>query len=272
MYKITIAVATYNRIDYVRIISKSLTECKLIDSCNIRIYDDCSSELTLNDLAAIFPQAREIIVREKNLGADRNMHQIYKDFLRTEDDLLVVIDSDLICNPYFIEFVNENIDRTDGMLSVYNSISHEPLYELDETFLIKAHVGSAGTVFKREIVSLIVENEQLDFRVRYDWEWSAYLSNAGIRLFVSRESMVQHIGLCGQNCNGILTVQIGHNFRPVSGVNYDAALAAYEMIIENYRHMTLSNYDVFKKTKDYRIGQALLSPLRKIRETYRRLR
>ncbi len=276
MYKITIAVATYNRIDYVRTLSKSLAACKLIGACNIRIYDDCSPKLTLNDLEALFPEAKEIIVRDKNLGADWNMNQIYKDFLRTEDDILVVIDSDLLCNPYFIEFINDNIDRTDGMLSLYNSILHEPLYELDETFVIKAHVGSAGTVFKREIVSLIVDNEQLNFRAGYDWEWSAYLNDAGIRIFVARESMVQHIGLFGQNCNGTLTVEIGRNFKPVSIYNYEAALTAYEKTIENYRHMTLSNYDVFndafKKTKDYRIGRALLYPLRKIKGLYRRLR
>jgi len=84
--------------------------------------------------------------------------------------------------------------------------------------------------------------------------------------------MVQHIGLSGQNCNGILTVQIGHNFKPVSSFNYDAALAAYEKIIENYRNMTLTHYEVFKKSKDYRIGQAILYPLRKIRGFCRRLR
>ena len=271
MHQMTIAVATYNRIEYLRILSKSLAACKLIAECNLRIYDDCSSALSDRDLRDLFPDAQEIIVRERNLGADGHLHQIYLDFLKTEDELLVVIDSDLICNPGFVEFIVANIDRTDGMMSLYNSISHDPIDEYDEVFLLKAHVGSAGTVFKREIVKLIIANEQLDYRTRYDWEWSAYLTGVGIRLFVTRESLVQHIGIYGQNCNGIETVQIGADFKPVSMINYDALLETYEKIIENYRHILLSDYEVFKKTRDYRLGHWLLSPLRKIKQVLRHL-
>lgn len=121
MRNITVAVATYNRADYLEYLATSLQESVDINRIHLRIYDDHSTRLSRSQIAEIVPLVTEIVVRPFNLKADRNMKVIFEDFLKTEDDLLLLCDSDLILRPGWLDLLLELMPQTDGVLSLYNS-------------------------------------------------------------------------------------------------------------------------------------------------------
>jgi len=228
-YSITVGITTYNRIDYLKKMRDSLYGCHDLDKCNLRVYDDCSEQFDLAFLSELFPGAKEIVRRPANLGAEGNLRQMYVDFLSTGDDLLFTADSDLIFNPSWIEFLLENFQHTDGVLSLINSaIHHKTSNELvigGSQFDEKPHLGAAGVVIHKNLVRKIVD--QINSPTGFDWVWSAYLIENNIRLLASRESFVQHIGLHGVNCDGFLTVEIGNKFKPVNYLNTEIILDSY---------------------------------------------
>jgi len=217
--KFCIGITTYNRLDLIKRMSSSLNASNDIESCNIRIYDDKSFEINVNDIRKEFPNAKEIIVRNKNLGADKNMYQMFVDFLQTDDDYLLVADSDLIFHPdWFLFFKrHSNLD----ILSLYNSVSHEQIGvgKKEEEIITKRHVGAAGTIFKKHIVKKIIDN--VPPSRSYDWDWSNYLIKEGFELNVSRNSYVQHIGIVGTNNDGGTILDFGLNFFPGNKINED---------------------------------------------------
>ncbi|MDR6123327.1 glycosyltransferase involved in cell wall biosynthesis [Bacillus sp. SLBN-46] len=218
--KVTIGITTFNRKKYLVKHQQSLNLSQNIDSCNIRIFDDCSTELDIADLKSLFPNAVTIIQRDKNMGPDRNLRQMYLDFLTTQDDILVTMDSDLICRPDWLNFTEEHFNHTKGIMSLYNSRLHRPMKKLKinkNVFLEKNHIGAAGSIMSREIINEIVKN--LPPSDSFDWAWSNFLRSKGIPLLVSNESYFQHIGLQGFNCDGIKIVEYGLNFNPTHEKN-----------------------------------------------------
>lgn len=235
--KLSVGITTYNRLDLILRMSSSLNISDGIEQCNLRIYDDKSVDYSLDDIKEVFPNAKQIIVRNKNLGADRNMYQMFVDFLDTDDDYLFVADSDLIFHPNWFLFFNKysHLD----VLSLYNSVSHEKIGgEEDNEILHKLHIGAAGTIFKRHIIKKIIDN--VPPSRSYDWDWSNYLIKEGFKLNVSNKSYVQHIGLMGTNNDGGAVLDFGLNFFPGNSVNegylidfFQNALISKDKFIKN---------------------------------------
>lgn len=239
--KVCIGITTYNRIEILERMASSLLLSKNIDECNIRIYDDQSTEFGYNELNKIFYNAKEIVVRKKNLGADRNMRQMFIDFIATDDDYLFVADSDLIFNPNWYIFFKENSDL--DVLSLYNSVTHLNIHqncniESDE-IITKNHIGAAGTIFKRHIVKDIIDS--VPASRSYDWDWSRYLTKKNIKINVSNRSYVQHIGVEGTNNNGSNIIDFGLNFFPGNEIN--------EIYVLDFFQKALISKDLFIRSK-----------------------
>lgn len=218
--KISIGITSFNRKKYLAKLQQSLYLSHNIDSCNIRIYDDCSTELSILEIKQLFPTALTITQRNHNMGPDRNLRQMYVDFLETDDDVLVTMDSDLICRPDWLSFTKDHFHHTKGIMSLYNSKRHKPMKSIlinGKMFLEKNHIGAAGSIMSRVIVNEIVRT--LPPSDSFDWKWSELLRRNGIPLLVSNESYFQHIGLQGYNCDGIRTIDYGLNFHPLHEVN-----------------------------------------------------
>lgn len=231
---LTIGITTYNRLNYIKYMAQSLNNSKDIYKCNIRVYDDNSNEFTCNLLEQLFPLNKQILRRERNLGADFNMYQMFSDFLSTQDEALFIADSDLIFNPDWLLKIKLFFNYTDGVLSVYNSVNHEATSKIlidGYTFLLKKHIGAAGTILQRNIVELIIKNVPLSFS--FDWDWSNYLVNEGLRLMVLEESLVQHIGVTGENNNGQWGIDFGLNFYPGNTNNEKVLIHFFQESIIN---------------------------------------
>lgn len=270
--RITIGITVYNRLHYVKMMCLSLKNSTALGRCAIRIYDDSSSEFKPDVVINEFPFVTEYRRREHNLGADNNMHQMYMDFLETGDDVLVNCDSDMLFRTDWVNKLFELLPLTDGVLSLYNSALHLPSASLEigrEKLVRKESLGAAGTVFTREIVQSIVENVKPSFK--YDWDWSNYLSSKGIRLLVTEDSYIQHIGIRGENCDACMSIDYGLHFYPLDEDTLKLNVAFFEQLVAaNQTAVEQKNlYYYFKfQTKKYKILQWFIEPLSLLKKKF----
>lgn len=199
---LTIGVTTYNRKSILKRMASSFYSSDIPYEYNIRVYDDASQELNEESISAIFPDAKSIIVRSKNIGSDANIRLMYEDFLNYGDEFFFNADSDLIFNKKWISILMDTIQKTDGIISAFNTSRHRCInaHTVDGVDIVeKESLGSAGTLFRRDIVETIVKSmEEYDAK-QFDWKWSSSLREQGKHLYALKNSMVQHIGFSGFN-------------------------------------------------------------------------
>lgn len=216
--RVMIAVPTFNRWDTLKKMAQSLNDSEIDCEVTLKIYDDCSTDYSVSEIQGLFTNA-QIVRNEKNVGADINMYLMYKDFVyNSTADYFFNADSDLIfCRNWLNEGL-ELIKETDGVISLFNTTNHKGT-QTDNNLVCKNIVGAAGTLFKRDILELIVhgyENREAEVK-NFDWQWCRYLSDNNIRLYSVYNSLVQHIGVIGSNA-GISNFDYGHNFK-VDSIN-----------------------------------------------------
>ena len=226
MKKIMLAMATYNRKEVLERTIVSLTQVKNIEDVDIFIFDDCSTEYTKEDLKKMIPFAKQIVVRENNLRADRNMYQIHQDYINSNYDILLQVDSDVIFHKNFIEIIKSILSTQTKypVFSLYNSSNHpfvenrNPLEINKIIFKEKHSIGGICVLFTdKNILKNILDNipkERKSFA--YDWYWSHKLQEKGTPVMVSEQSFLQHIGVEGQNNKEIKGIDIGLYFTPTN--------------------------------------------------------
>ncbi|KAB0664865.1 glycosyltransferase family 2 protein [Oryzomonas japonica] len=271
--KITIGITVFNRLDYIRKMCLSLRHSIGLEQCSIRIYDDCSDAFGVDEIKKEFPFVTEFRRRRRNLGSDLNIQQMYLDFLETGDDVLINCDSDMIFHGEWLTKIRELLPFTDGVLSCYNSTLHIPVEDFvieNEKMVRKDSIGSAGTVFTRDIVQCIVNNVKPSYK--YDWDWSRYLSSKGVRLFVTERSYIQHIGIVGQNCDASRIIDYGLNFFPsnedtlmLNVAFFEQVIRAMQEAVEQKNHYYYFKYQVPK----YKILQWIIEPLSLLKKRFK---
>ena len=156
--KIALYISTFNRANYVSKMAKSLSLANDFDKIDIKIFDDASNEFEIEFLQNILPSAK-IHRNAENMRADKNLALMYLDFLCQDYDVFMAADSDLIFSPNFLAKIKEFLPKTKGALSIYNSNLHPFIKESTNSNLdlgLKDHIGSAGSVFTREIVEKLI--------------------------------------------------------------------------------------------------------------------
>ena len=208
---ITIGITTYNRLDLLKIMAESLYASNLTPSCNIRVYDDCGTEYGIDELRRIFPTAVSVTRNTYNLKSDKNIYQMYRDFLLSGDDYFFNADSDIIFHPDWLRISLESLQETEGVLSLFNSVAHPVNKMINEKFCTKSHIGSAGALFTRKrLQELISRFPDIDEIKGFDWQWSEYFCKKNIPIYCVNNSLIQHIGYAGQNSK--VFFDFGRNF------------------------------------------------------------
>lgn len=200
-FKVTLGITTHNRIGTLKRMIESLYASNLKDiDYTIRIFDDCSEQYGTEELQQMFPE--EVVVHRHgwNHGADYNMGFMYRSFLETDDEILFNCDSDLIFSRNWLQKGLALIEKTEGILSLFNSSSHETAAEIGDELCIKNSVGNAGTLMRRDAVRLICDNiSEEESYLALDVNWSNLFHAKGIKLYATKESLVQHTGIYGFN-------------------------------------------------------------------------
>lgn len=223
--KVRLSMSVYNRKEVLSVSMESLRKVNLLDRFEVVLYDDCSTEFDVDYLHQIAPFAARIHRNKTNLRADGNMIAVYRDFLKSDADYLLQIDTDVLFNEDILRVAWDicNSGEKNAVYSFYNSNSHlfiantAPKELAGYTFGQKRDIGAVCVLFPRCIVqgivsNLIVEND--DYHC-FDFRWSHWLVQQGIPIWVSEESLVQHIGFVGQNSSLSYDgwIDIGHGFK-----------------------------------------------------------
>lgn len=267
MVSVTIGIVTYNRKSILEKMAKSLYLSDLTSAnVNIRVYDDCSTDFDKKYLESIFPNAF-IHINKENLKADLNTFSMYQDFLKSNDDYFFNADSDLIFRKDWLTFCLNNIEKTDGVLSIFNTKNHKTIIDSNlPDFVLKADIGAAGTFFKREKIQSIVTSLSLGKQKKIDWAFSQLFLNNNISIYCSKESYVQHIGLIGQN-SSLVAIDYADNFKVDSIENGQIINDITNSFLTD---VTVSVQKSLMHSKFYKFGYYVLFPvvlLKKIRNS-----
>jgi len=269
---LTIGIPTYNRKNLLEIMASSLYESNISITHNIRIYDDCSTEYGVDELKRIFPTAATIKINKINLKSDKNIYQMYTDFLSTSDQLLFNADSDLIFSKNWLNTALKLFERTKGILTVFNANSHKSYQTIDGELCLKRTIGSAGTLFSRDRVSeLIKKINSMDIVKAFDWQFTEYFNSIGIPIYCVNNSLVQHIGYVGQNSKYYF--DFGRNYKIETVKQGQIINDIFEKFIDDIRNLE-NERDILNNSLLYHLRRCMILMLKKIlpKKIFNRLR
>ena len=252
---VTFGICTYNRKNILERSAASLSQIKDINRVNIRIYDDCSTEFDEAYLWSLFPKAVSIKINLNNVGADKNTSMMYEDFLKTGDQWLFNADSDLLYRTDIIDKIANITKGSKEFVTLFNCINHNTITKSEE-FVVKDSVGAAGCLLSRKCVELILSNIK-ERQYKFDVGFCKLLREKGYKLYATKESYVQHIGIHGYNSRDI-NFDYGKCFICDNLTNAQAIEETFEQYIR-----TVAEY---KKTSSWRIYNFFISIPRRIKK------
>lgn len=208
--KIMIGIPVHNRMGYVRFSSRVLTQYNHIDPNDIFVFDDASTEFDENKLREWYGKDIKYFRSSKRLKADANTRRLFTYFSKSNYDILLTLDSDLILDEKWKQFVHDHIDKS-GVLSLYHSaIGHHKTFNCNGNLCEKKSMGNAGAVMKKGVVQKMLQ-ENKNRVSNFDWGWVDHFKSHGIKMYVPKKSLVFHFGKRGQN-NGCDTRELARGF------------------------------------------------------------
>ncbi len=211
--------------------ARSLRNVSGIEACRITVLDDASQQFDVDDLRPMFPPHAEIVRNARNSGrADFAAAQLYRLLLEDHDaDIILSLDSDLLIAADALVTLRHVMPHTDGVLSLFNAPNHPAIADRTEEtdawgLVRKTTVGNAGVAWRPARLREVLEHVAPS--ARWDWDYSRYLVARGVRLLVTRRSLVLHIGfMYGQNST-VLTGDYGAGFADFPGDHTGAMFEA----------------------------------------------
>ncbi len=192
--KIAVAIPTYNRIGYVQLTSSTLRGT--FPSRDIWVFDDGSNEYTYKDLIQMY-STKHVFVTKKHLNADAMARHILEWFLSTDYDVLVLLDSDLLVAPNWVQSLRQGLEHSKGLLSLYRSGAPKHITKNCQQYLCKMpSMGNAGTVWTRALTEKML-SEMPNHDGGFDWGWSEWCQKNAVPMEALKESAVLHIGMHG---------------------------------------------------------------------------
>lgn len=207
--KIMIAIPTFNRRGYTKFNGKVIREYHKIPSNSLYIFDDCSTEYGEKELRKWYGKDIHFFPCRKQLKADANIRRMFEYFVTTDFDLIFSVDTDLIFQKHWREFILKHLNSTDGVMSLYHSNApHHKSFNCKGDLCEKKSMGSAGTVMKRSIVKKMLKEHKSS---TFDWGFVSIFKKRKIRMMVPNNSLIMHYGQIGQN-NGCGSSEVAKGF------------------------------------------------------------
>jgi len=207
---IGLAIATYNRPEYVRRMFEHLRQSSLDDAI-VAVIDDASSSAEtrqlIHDLSlGSTPIVRIFRTRRRGFAVDETLRFAW-DLLAGEYGctLLGNIDSDTIMKPAWLQrlvevFRRERARQGPLIMTGFNSPTHSVLAEAGD-YCLKSSLGGLNMLFDADLYREVVRPN-----MRYDpmsqTGWDLHVVNRtrelGYPLLCLRPSVIQHIGVVGR--------------------------------------------------------------------------
>jgi glycosyltransferase involved in cell wall biosynthesis len=225
----TVAITTYNREAELTACLACLGSANRLEDWSVVIRDDASTDYDIAGIVAGLSFPCAATRNPINLGIDANNVALLKACLAEGAERILLLDSDMIVSADALEFVEAVFDRTDGILSLYNSVLHHEAEAIDADLVRKETIGGAATVWDAGVLGRILE--RLDGSDLWDWQMSAIVRDLGIKLCVARQSRAQHIGINGINSLRFGELEFGSGFVVETADQAHALAAAYATLM-----------------------------------------
>jgi len=210
--KVLLAVLVKNRKFYVEKQARSL-HMSQNHSFSVLVCDDGSIEFSTQYLKSIYPNVMNVIRVDRELNSSgpssergnfitRFILERFNAQYRTFFSHLVIVDSDMIFNPFWLEDLSKLIDTVPdaGLYSVYNSCSH-PNVACVPFGCRKESLGNAGTVWSSNTIEKVLAADLLI--EGFDWAYSKHLREVlHLEMWATSPSLVEHIGVNGSHGTG----------------------------------------------------------------------
>ena len=197
---IAIGIPTYNRKWLVELCARSVRLAAYPEKTRMIVVDDASAEFDETFLRDQYPEFAEIVRREKNCGgADFAARDVLARLADTGAGILMLFDSDLILAPNCVGRALSLLDKTGGVLSLFNTPNHRILRETGD-LLQKRTIGAAATAWRRDVALKVLEGVAPGSL--WDWRVCDFLTRQRTPIFTVKELLVQHLGYAaGENSN-----------------------------------------------------------------------
>jgi glycosyltransferase involved in cell wall biosynthesis len=199
---IAIGVPTYNRKTIIELCAHSVRLVDYPENARMIVVDDASVEFDATFLRDQYPPFAEIVRRQVNSGgADFATPDLLERLVDTGADILVIIDSDLILKRNCLRTMLSLIDRTEGVLSLFNTPNHWALRDKGD-LLQKRSIGAAATAWRRDLAASVLK--AVEPGSMWDWRVCDFLTQQRIPIFTVKDSLVQHLGFAaGENSHAL---------------------------------------------------------------------
>jgi len=207
--KIWITVPTYNRKKIAEIVIPQLAKHK--KEHFLHISDDFS---TAYDPFKLFADYADQIERPpKHMGVHKLRCWEFRQFLKTDFDLIYLTDSDAFHDPNYIDRLLYLYEHTKAPVSLYNTKWHfnatrKELPELDAIY--RSTLPGISQLYNRKMVEKIVKALDRAGDPVYAWDYRVieYLNTICV---TSKTSYIQHFGGPGSIHHPTLTTDTAHN-------------------------------------------------------------
>lgn len=206
--KILFLMRSYNRPEYLEKSLKSLDNTDITKCFKKIIYDDNSNKETL-DILKKYEQKYDIIYNNTNYK-QKSMVKLL-DIILNRDydyDYICYLDNDIETNKNLIEkCINifelikkeQNLQNDKILLTGFNSHRNHKTIKKYENYIEKNTIGGIHMFFHKSLIKKI-----RDWWNRgQDWEICYGLKGEGGRIFCAKPSIIDHIGIIGDNSSGI---------------------------------------------------------------------
>lgn len=194
---------TKNRYGYVRLLAESLEWMKAYEHAHIHIFDDGSTDFTIQDLKYWFPYAH--VHESDHRHPDMSIRHSFEWFENeSNDDILITIDSDTMLHPDWNDFIDTHINRS-GVLSLYHSAAkYHKSVNCNNVTCEKKSTGSMGMVMSRHVLEDMLHNmhNAEHEEAAFDWGFVGYFKKKGIKIIVPKNSLALHYGMYGAHGSG----------------------------------------------------------------------
>ena len=208
--EIGLAIATYNRPDYLRRMLEHLARSAL-DNTIVAVVDDASSseETTrlIRDLSlGPTPVVRIFRSRRRGYGVHEALRDAW-DVLADEYGcrLLANVDADTVMKPEWLArlvavFRRERARQGPLIVTGFNARQHGVIAEAGD-FCVKSSIGGLNMLFDADLYSEVIRpNLRYEPMGEVGWDWYVVtrMRERGYPLLCVRPSVVQHIGAVGR--------------------------------------------------------------------------
>ncbi len=198
------------------------------------MFDDNSDAYNASHLRSVY-QTKNVFVTSHNLNPDTMARRILEWFVSTSYQILVLLDSDLVVAPRWLEALHKGLSHSKGLFSLYRSVVDWHKTKACGTFLCqKTSLGNAGTVWRRDIALKMLSdmprrNYWIDWhKSGFDTDWSRWCNENNIPLEAVKQSAVLHVGLFG-SWSGASRKEKAFGF-PMAFLSEDIRLRAEEFM------------------------------------------